>query len=422
MPFLRRHPLAYDLLFTFYWFAKNTENTALNVVLVPKVVLLIVGASHSGGWLSAVSVGSSIIGALAFPVMGHLSDRTRSRFGRRRPFMVVGVLLSFIFLHGTLFSHTVFWLGLSVLILQVVHAMASIPYEGLMADTVPHGRIGYVTGLLGMMSRVANLVGVVLATFLSLTVVFEALIVLQILGLVTTLAAVRKERPSSTLSSPTPFFEGLWISPRHHGQWWWVWLSRVAAMTGFAIVYTYLFYYLKFVERLANPGTAIDILLIVVTLGAVLANLVAGPLSDRMAARKWITLAGSLVMALSAVGFALAGGMLAAYVVSGLFGIGYGMYQGTERALLIDVQPGEREAAKSFGLWQVSYNLGVLLGSLVGGLMISGLLKEHSLALTYRGLYLSSMLFFVVGALTLLRVKPRVFTPPLAEQPSGAAV
>lgn len=405
-----RHPLGYDLLFTFYWFAKNAENTALNVVLVPKVILMIVGSASSGGWLSAVSVGSSIIGALAFPLMGYLSDRSRNRFGRRRPFMVVGILLSFIFLHGTLFSHAIFWMGLSVLILQVVHAMASIPYEGLVADQLTESRRGYVTGLMGMMSQVANLVGVILATFLSLEVVFIALVFLQLLGLLTTILAVRHEAVPSreSMAQSKGFWEGIWISPRRHGQWWWVWISRVAAMTGFAVVYTYLYYYLKFVEHRSDPGFAIDIMLIVVTLGAVGANVIAGSWSDRLRNRKWITLLGSVVMAVAAMGFALTGGMVAAYAVSFVFGVGYGMYQGTERALLIDVQPNATQASKSFGMWQVSYNLGVLLGSLIGGILISTLAHRVPLGLTYRGLYFSTVIFFVLGALALIKVKPRV--------------
>ena len=47
-------------------------------------------------WLSgvALSVGR-VLDAFTDPIVGSLSDRTKSRFGRRRPYMFVGAILLF---------------------------------------------------------------------------------------------------------------------------------------------------------------------------------------------------------------------------------------------------------------------------------------------------------------------------------------
>lgn len=408
--------LWHDLLFTFYWFSKNVENTALSVVLLAKIVLMIVGPSQSGSWLAYISAAAALVGALAYPIMGHWSDRSKSRFGRRRPFMVVGIFVSFLFLFGTLFFREIIWLTIFFLILQVVHAMASIPYEGLLSDYVAPERSGFVTGLLGMMSQFANLAGVILASLLTLPQVYIALILLQLLGLLTTLVTVRQEkaltRESHTQRAPHAlrhFFSGLLISPRENPNWWWVFASRVAAMTGFAVVYTYLYYYLEFVEHLSNPGSAIDVDLVATTIGAVVANVIAGAVSDRVHNRKWVTFAGSMVMAASALAFALVAslGLYVIYVMSFFYGIGYGMYQGTERALLLDVQPNKEAAAKSFGLWQMSYNIGIMFGTLYAGIMLSSVFHHLSLMNAYRGLYGSTFVFFLVGGITLFGVRSR---------------
>lgn len=78
-----------------------------------------------------------LIGALASPVIGFLSDRSRSRYGRRRPFLVVTVLPSMVFL--TLLF-TVVDLGEATGIFYfVVAILFAITYYGFL---VPYDALG----------------------------------------------------------------------------------------------------------------------------------------------------------------------------------------------------------------------------------------------------------------------------------------
>ena len=103
----------------------------------------------------------SFLGSLLQPAVGALSDRTRSRLGRRRPFMLLGVpVAAACLLLLTLQPPT----GLAVLLFilgPLFLGLAIIPYQALLPDNVVPGQRGSVSGinvLLGMAGGIALLV------------------------------------------------------------------------------------------------------------------------------------------------------------------------------------------------------------------------------------------------------------------------
>ena len=102
----------------------------------------------------------SSLGGIEQPIIGLISDRTRSRLGRRRPFFVVGVLLVVLSL-VVLSSHPPFWAVVLLLtIFASFLAVASNPYQALMADLFPseqRGRVGGAAGLTNMAGQVSFL-------------------------------------------------------------------------------------------------------------------------------------------------------------------------------------------------------------------------------------------------------------------------
>lgn len=102
----------------------------------------------------------SSLGGIEQPFIGLLSDRTRTRLGRRRPFFVFGVLLvvlSLVFLS----TGPPFWLVvLNLTVLASFLAVANDPYQALMADLFPssqRGRVAATAGLTNMAGQVSFL-------------------------------------------------------------------------------------------------------------------------------------------------------------------------------------------------------------------------------------------------------------------------
>ena len=108
----------------------------------------------------------SLAGALVQPIVGAWSDRTRTRIGRRKPFFIGGVLLtwaSLLFLAG--FPPLV-----PMLIVLSINAfflnVAVDPYYALMADLVPLEQRGRVGALLAVFNMGGQIVATVAGLFL----------------------------------------------------------------------------------------------------------------------------------------------------------------------------------------------------------------------------------------------------------------
>ena len=87
-------------MLSFYWFANGVHWSAILIVLLPTQVLEIVGDATKGETLGNVVLFGAFISMAVAPLFGAWSDRLKSRFGRRMPFMIVGTSLNAICLLG----------------------------------------------------------------------------------------------------------------------------------------------------------------------------------------------------------------------------------------------------------------------------------------------------------------------------------
>jgi len=90
------------------------------------------------GWIAMAIAMARGLDAITDPAMGWVSDRTRSRFGRRRPWIALGVPLcavSLIALFGpptSLAPHQAgAWFAISFALYFLLHTVYEIPYQGL---------------------------------------------------------------------------------------------------------------------------------------------------------------------------------------------------------------------------------------------------------------------------------------------------
>ena len=93
------------------------------------------------GYLALAIALARAFDAITDPLMGWLSDRTRTRFGRRRPYLVIGAPLCGLAFFA-LFSppatlsvgNTIVWFGACFLLYFVFHTIFVIPYNALGAE------------------------------------------------------------------------------------------------------------------------------------------------------------------------------------------------------------------------------------------------------------------------------------------------
>jgi Na+/melibiose symporter-like transporter len=89
----------YDFIsINLFWLGLNIRNNAVGNIFMPYMVAIFVSESIRNTALGMMRTAGLVIAMLVQPAMGLLSDRSTSRFGRRRPFIFVGVILDLIFL------------------------------------------------------------------------------------------------------------------------------------------------------------------------------------------------------------------------------------------------------------------------------------------------------------------------------------
>ena len=97
----------------------------------------------------------SLMAVIWQPLAGALSDRTRTRFGRRHPFILGGTIGDVLFLVGLALSGSFGMVLIFYFLLQTASNTAQGPYQGLMPDVVPVEQRGIASGYFG----IANVIG-----------------------------------------------------------------------------------------------------------------------------------------------------------------------------------------------------------------------------------------------------------------------
>jgi len=145
-----------------YWLGINTGSAVLTPVLLPFLVALFMPAAQKNSYLATLRVIGLAVAMLVQPVAGLLSDRSRARWGRRRPFIATGALFNIIFLlvigaspafmgttsAGTSRAYLVLIAGLALF--QVSANVAQGALQGLIPDIVPENQRGRASGVKSM--------------------------------------------------------------------------------------------------------------------------------------------------------------------------------------------------------------------------------------------------------------------------------
>ena len=133
----------YDLItVNLFWLALNIRNNAVGTIFTPYLVDRFVQPDIRNTALGAMRTAGLIIAMLVQPAMGLLSDRSTSRFGRRRPFIFVGVLLDLVFLAGIALAFNYWSLLVVMLLIQFSANISHGPLQGLIPDLIPEDQRG----------------------------------------------------------------------------------------------------------------------------------------------------------------------------------------------------------------------------------------------------------------------------------------
>jgi MFS family permease len=357
--------------------------------------------------LSTVLSVGAILALIGNPFFGAMSDRTTSRLGKRRPWLIAGMLVGFggltiVALGGNIATLTAGW---ALAQLGVNATLATL--TALLPDQIPVAQRGRVGGILGLMTSVAILAGTALTSLLSGHTVAMFLVPAAIgVATVLLLVTVLKDQPAIKghfgRYGVREFGRTFYVDPRRHPDFTWNLLSRFLIWMGLACVTTYQTYLLldRFGYTTDNVAGAVLIVTVLSTVGLVVGSTFGGWLSDRSGHRKPYVLVAGLILAVSLALIAVIHSFPLFLAAIALYGLGQGIYLAVDLALATDVLPDKNDAAKDMGVLNIANALPQSLVPIMAApiLAIGG--GEN-----YSALFLSGAAVALVGSLLVRMVR-----------------
>jgi len=385
--------------------------SAVLSVLLPNQIQAIDPANKARD-LAIVYAITSVFSTCITPIAGALSDRTRTRWGRRTPWIVLGAVTGALSLFlasqmQTLWTITFFWVLAGTFLNSMQAALTTI-----VADRFPESERGTASGFVGAAMTAGGAIGIVVAGYLvaSLTLAY-ALFAVAIAVACVSFVILNPEPPFAGSKPPAlragEFFRGFWVSPREHPDFAWAFFGRFAIYMGYHGIVTYLLYILQGYIGLSldDANNMIAKLSIVTFIALVISGLGAGLLSDALGRRKPLVFIASLLM-----GFALTVPMFVATVpgmlwYAALMGLGYGAFMSVDLALMTQVLP---KALKANDARSTGKDLGILSSAINLPQILSPVWCAWLLTLSgnnYQWLFISAMVFVYGGSFLVLPIK-----------------
>ncbi|WP_285637574.1 MFS transporter [Lentzea sp. NBRC 102530] len=363
-------------------------------VLLPQQAELLDKANKEFVFGIVTGVGA-LVSLLVVPLIGFLSDRTTSRFGRRHPWTLAGAALGAAGLAVLANAPSVFVMTVGWCLVQAGIGGMLAALTSAVPDRVPVAQRAQVGGLIGISQMLGTVLGAVVVTLLvsGLTNGYLACAFIVVVG-----AALFVWRTPDMQLIAKPVKPTFWISPREHPDFAWAWLGHLMINLGNAFGTLYLLYFLGDVVHHPSPEDGLLVLMALYGVALAAGAVLFGARSDRSGHRKPYVYLASVVMAIAALLLVAFPTWEAALVAAPLLGVGFGTYWAVAIALLTQVLPAASDRAKDLGVLNVANALPQVIAPLLTALILANLGG-------YRGLFAVSAAATALAAVLMSRVR-----------------
>lgn len=375
----------------------------------------IVGLEEAAVQLGLVMGVGSLFALVSQPIAGRLSDATMSKWGRRRPWIIAGVVGAFIGLLIVGLAPNIPLLLVGWCIAQLMSNFAQAAETATVADQVPEHRRGFVSGLAGAGTPMALLIGAISLNFLpndflravvpgTVGLIFGLLFAIVLKDKVRT---ERRQESFTVLSLLLTFV----FNPRKHPDLGWAWLTKCLIMFGYSSVATYLTLFLAtgygmdIAEQLQFNLTAT----LVSVVFLVLLSVTSGKLSDKVGRRRIFVALGGIIVGSGVLLLAISpmfgeAGLAVILVAEAIIGAGAGLFFAVDQALCVEVLPNPDDTAKDLGVLNIANTLPAMLAPLLAGVIVIPL-GEALFGAGYTTWFIIGGVVAIIGGALVFRIR-----------------
>jgi MFS family permease len=382
---------------------------AVATVLLPMQIASLTQSNQTGIFSLILAIGA-VAAILTNPLGGMLSDRTTSRFGRRRPWLIAGGVLTVVALLLLAMTSSLLAITLEWILVQIGINLVHMALSAILPDQVPVRQRGIVSAFAnGSGYLLGGLLGQTLVTqfFKAIPIAYTSIAVTIVIMLILFLLVLR-DIPLPKEHIP-PFHikqiaSTYWLNPMAYPDFALTWLVCCLTFLSYTTVVNFMFYFLQDVLHYSHlfPGqmTAQGVqTFFAINVGSIIiASLIAGLLSDKQGRRKVFVIASSLVMMVGLLLYAFFPVWSMVIIATVLFGVGYGIFLSVGLALASQVLPAAIDRGKDLGLINAALFLPMVFSPVLAGITLSTL---HS----YLALFLLLAVGSLIAALLIIPIK-----------------
>ncbi|MDF7640705.1 MFS transporter [Bifidobacterium sp. ESL0784] len=331
-----------------------------------------IGVANPSATLGVINGVGAVISMFINVFIGSMSDRTRSRFGRRTPWIVSGAVICGICFYMTGLPTMGVGVGIAYCISLIGLNMMIAPITAILSDRVPEKDRGTASAAFGGGAVIGQGLGNLLAAqFVASTRLGFVIsgVMLLAAGWISMAILPREHSNLDTPKNSEPVWKVIVhaFTPPIKGasDFWKAFICRTGLLIAYQMITAYQLYILedRIGQTKTQAGAVIATMSIITMIVSLIATFLSGPISDIIKRRKPPII---FACALYAIGIALAWfiptptGML---LFAGVAGFGYGMYSAIDQALNVDVLPNKENAGKDLGFINIATCAGQAIGS-----------------------------------------------------------
>lgn len=336
------------------------------ICFIPLLTLLLpekaeqIGGNDKALLLSLAAMLGGLTAAAANLLFGALSDATKSRFGRRRPWILAGFTATSLALVLIGAARDPLQLIMGLVVFQITINALYAPLMALIPDMVPDDQKGLVCACTGFALPVANLFTALVVSQLAGTVTGQfAAVFGAAAALILPFALTLKEPRVPTC--PPEHFRLSFIALKDH-RFKLAFSARLMIESAVAINTLYLFFFLQAQPSSSAPegwsvAQMFGALLVASTLAAAATGFLGGILSDHFRQRRLFVLTGSVGMATALALLIIWPMWPGPMIAQVLFGAFHGLHSTAVAAMTAQVLPDPNKSGRDLGVMNMAIAL-----------------------------------------------------------------